>query len=74
MSERVAIIGIGYVPARPTTPSSSYKELMFEAAQRAYQDAGIEASKMGGQAATYLRRFCLPDHGASSVLVEARGA
>src|SRR5437867_9901624 len=41
MSERVAIIGIGFTPLQPTTPRCSFKELVFEAAQRAYADAGI---------------------------------
>ena len=41
MNERVAIIGIGWIGFRPTTPEYSYKELMYEAALRAYVDAGI---------------------------------
>ena len=41
MSDRVAIIGIGYTALQPTTPHSSYKELVFAAAQKAYLDAGI---------------------------------
>lgn len=40
MSE-VAIVGVGCVGFRPITPELSYKELMFEAAVRAYNDAGI---------------------------------
>jgi len=36
----VAIVGIGCTGFRPITPDLSYKELMFEAATRAYQDAG----------------------------------
>ncbi len=44
MPARVAIIGIGVLPAQPATPAFSYKELMFQAAQRAYADAGIEAA------------------------------
>ena len=46
MPNRVAILGIGFTAAQPTTPSRSYKEMMFEAAQRAYLDAGIEASEI----------------------------
>ena len=46
MNGRVGIIGIGYPAAQPTTPYSSFKELMFEAAQRAYLDAGIDAAEV----------------------------
>ncbi len=46
MNGRVGIIGIGYTAAQPTTPYSSFKELMFEAAQRAYLDAGIDAAEV----------------------------
>jgi acetyl-CoA C-acetyltransferase len=42
MSERVAIIGIGWAGYRPFTPEVSYKELMYEAAVKAYADAGID--------------------------------
>jgi acetyl-CoA C-acetyltransferase len=41
MRERVAVIGIGATQFRSITPDVSYKELMFEAASRAYDDAGI---------------------------------
>jgi len=44
MSE-VAIVGIGCVGFRPITPELSFKELMFEAAQKAYEDAGINPRK-----------------------------
>ena len=46
MPGRVAIIGVGCTPARATTPYQSFKELMFEAAQRAYLDAGLEAHEI----------------------------
>ncbi len=42
MSERVAIVGVGWAGFRPTTPEQSYKELMYEAATRAYADAGVD--------------------------------
>lgn len=42
MNERVAIIGAGWAGFRPTTPELSYKELMHEAAIRAYADAGVD--------------------------------
>jgi acetyl-CoA C-acetyltransferase len=42
MSERVGIIGVGWAGYRPITPEVSYKELMYEAAVKAYADAGVE--------------------------------
>jgi acetyl-CoA C-acetyltransferase len=39
---RVAVVGIGHAGFAPITAGVSYKELMFEAAQRAYFDAGVE--------------------------------
>ena len=42
MNNRVAIIGIGWKDYRPTSPELSYKELMYEAALRAYTDAGVD--------------------------------
>ncbi len=41
MAKNVAIIGAGYTALRASTPEVSYRELTFEAAQRAYADAGI---------------------------------
>ncbi len=43
--ENVAIIGIGFTGARPDSPELSYKELMYEAAVKAYEDAGINPRK-----------------------------
>ena len=42
MLERVAIVGVGYTPLRSMTPEVSFRELIFEAAVKAYADAGIE--------------------------------
>jgi acetyl-CoA C-acetyltransferase len=42
MNERVAIVGIGWSGFRPKTPDLSYKELMYEAAVRAYADARVD--------------------------------
>jgi acetyl-CoA C-acetyltransferase len=38
----VGIIGVGLTAFRPSTPESNWKELMFEAACRAYADAGVD--------------------------------
>ncbi len=46
MNERVAIIGVGISAARPSTAHLSFKELMFETAQKAYADAGIDAHEV----------------------------
>ncbi len=39
---KVGIVGVGVTPFRPTTPELSWKELMYDGAQRAYADAGVE--------------------------------
>ena len=39
---KVGIVGVGVTPFRPTTPDLSWKELMYDGAQRAYADAGVE--------------------------------
>lgn len=39
---RVGIIGVGMTAFRPSTPEYSWKELMYEAASRAYADAGVD--------------------------------
>ena len=41
MSSKVAIVGVGYTPFRSITPDISFKEMMFEAAFKAYEDAGV---------------------------------
>jgi acetyl-CoA C-acetyltransferase len=43
--EDVAIVGVGCTGFRPLTPEVSYKELMFEAATRAYADANVDPRK-----------------------------
>ncbi|MGB9723423.1 MAG: thiolase C-terminal domain-containing protein [Chloroflexia bacterium] len=42
MTERVAIVGVGWYGFKSITPEVSYKEMMYEAAVRAYHDAGID--------------------------------
>ena len=45
MSDRIAIVGVGHAGYAPITAGVSYKELTFEAATRAYDDAGIDVRK-----------------------------
>ena len=45
MSRKVAVIGVGHTNFNSMTPDVSWKELMFEACQKAYIDAGIDARK-----------------------------
>lgn len=40
--KRVCVLGVGETGNRETTPTLSYKELMYEAAVRAYEDAGVD--------------------------------
>ena len=42
MDSRIAVVGIGHAGFASVTAGVSYKELMFEAAQRAYHDAGVD--------------------------------
>ena len=41
----VAIVGLGHTDFRSTTPDVSFKEQMYEAAVKAYQDAGVNPRK-----------------------------
>ena len=47
MFERVAIVGVGYTPLRSISPEVSYRELIFEAAVKAYNDAGVGPNDIG---------------------------
>ncbi len=42
MHDRVAIVGVGCTGFKPVTPGQSYKEMVYEAAVRAYNDAGVD--------------------------------
>ena len=42
MGLRVGVAGVGWSGFAPTTPGVSYKELMFDAARKAYEDAGVD--------------------------------
>ncbi|TFF84328.1 acetyl-CoA acetyltransferase, partial [Candidatus Thorarchaeota archaeon] len=41
----VAIVGVGHTTFRSTTPDVTFKEQMFEAAVKAYEDAGVSPRK-----------------------------
>lgn len=41
----VAVVGVGCTGFKPITPDVSYKEIMFEAATRAYENAGVDPRK-----------------------------
>lgn len=45
MSDRVAIVGVGCSDVRSTTPGVSYRELTYDAATRAYADAGVDVRR-----------------------------
>ncbi len=57
MSDRVAIVGAGWSGFAPITSGLSYKELMFEAAMRAYDDAGVDPRKDVGSFVTVAEDF-----------------
>ena len=57
MSRNVAIVGIGYTGFRPLTPEVSYKELMYEAALKAYEDAGLDPRRDIGAFVTVAEDF-----------------
>ena len=46
MRQRIAIVGAGYTPFRPVSPEVSYRELIYEAAVKAYADAGVEPGEV----------------------------
>jgi len=52
MVKEIAIIGVGTTGFRATTPDLSYRELTYEAAKKAYLDAGIEPKEIGAFVAT----------------------
>jgi acetyl-CoA C-acetyltransferase len=45
LDDKVAIVGIGYSGFSPATPSQSYKELIFDAASRAYAECSVNPRK-----------------------------
>ncbi len=64
MSKRVAIVGIGTTGFRATTPDVSYRELTYEAATKAYLDAGVEPKQVDAFVATsedFLEGYSISD-------------
>lgn len=64
MTKRVAIIGVGTTGFRATTPDLSYRELTYEAAVKAYLDAGIEPKQVDAFVATsedFLEGYSISD-------------
>ena len=45
MRRTAAIVGVGYSGFRSISPDLSYKELMYEAAAKAYEDAGVDPQR-----------------------------
>jgi acetyl-CoA acetyltransferase len=56
MQRRVAVIGVGYTPFRPISPDLSFKEMMFEAAQKAYEEHAKRTSPMEGASSISTRQ------------------
>lgn len=52
MNKEIAVIGVGTTGFRATTPDLSFRELTYEAAKKAYLDAGIEPREVGAFVAT----------------------
>ncbi len=64
MSKRVAIVGVGTTGFRATTPDVSYRELTYEAATKAYLEAGIEPKEVDAFVATsedFLEGYSISD-------------
>lgn len=55
--KRVGIVGVGHAGFAPITSGVSYKELIFEAAVRAYDDCGIDPRKDVDQFVTSAEDF-----------------
>lgn len=52
MISEIAIVGVGTTGFRATTPDLSYRELTYEAAKKAYMDAGVEPKEIDAFVAT----------------------
>ena len=64
MLKKVAVVGVGTTGFRATTPDVSYRELTYEAAVKAYSDAGGEPKDIDGFVATsedFLEGYSIAD-------------
>jgi acetyl-CoA C-acetyltransferase len=64
MDEKVAIVGIGTTGFRTTTPDVSYRDLTYEAATKAYLDAGVTPKDIGAFVCTsedFLEGYAITD-------------
>lgn len=52
MINEIAVIGVGTTGFRATTPDLSFRELTYEAAKKAYMDAGVEPKEIDAFVAT----------------------
>ncbi len=62
--QRVAVVGVGTTGFRATTPDVSYRELTYEAATKAYLEAGIEPKEVDAFVATsedFLEGYSIAD-------------
>jgi acetyl-CoA C-acetyltransferase len=47
-TKKVAIVGMGCYGFRPISPEVSFREMIYEAATKAYEDAGLEPKEIDG--------------------------
>jgi acetyl-CoA C-acetyltransferase len=48
MTRKVAVVGIGHYGFRSVSPEVSFREMIYESATRAYEDAGLEPMDIDG--------------------------
>ena len=71
MLPKVAIVGVGTTGFRATTPDVSYRELTYEAAVKAYSEAGVEPKDIDGFVSTaedFLEGYSIADEYCNDLL------
>ncbi|MFH1480057.1 MAG: acetyl-CoA acetyltransferase, partial [Pseudomonadota bacterium] len=48
MKRKVAVVGVGYYGFRAVSPEVSFREMIYEAATKAYDNAGLEPKEIDG--------------------------